>query len=82
MQYADDTLCLSVKSKSCLELNVTEDLNNLVQLFNQGNASKSNYTHGSLCYVEFGPAIILVDTTLKEVYIHQNVSEYTLIDMG
>lgn len=44
------------------------DLNNLVQLFNQCNASKSNYTHCSLCYVEYGPAIVLADTTLKEVY--------------
>lgn len=47
--YTDDTtLVFSGNSNSFLEPNTTEELNNPVQLFNQGNlkknSSKSNYS--------------------------------------
>lgn len=65
MQNADDaTLCFSGKSKSFLESQATEDLNNLVKLFNYKNlttnTSKSNFISFSLRPVdtESGPAVM------------------------
>lgn len=75
VQYADDTtLCFKEKSSEVLEQQVFVDINNCVQHFHSlnltTNFSKSNVLNFALRSIDSqcGPAVILADSTLEEVF--------------